>query len=150
MSKYISSATYISSGSRRLSSKFDSLPAITVTTGGHKEISLKMLHIQKRQVFIKILPSGGIWHRAVFMNITTFQRNFCYRYHRRWNISTSVSTGYGTATQTLEAPYSSGTSKSDYTHYADVMWDHVTSDAVSRVGLHQLSAECSHCSDVTW
>jgi hypothetical protein len=28
-------------------------------------------------------------------------------------------------------------------------WDHVTSDAVSRVGSLQLSAECSHCSDVT-
>jgi hypothetical protein len=36
------------------------------------------------------------------------------------------------------------------TYYADVMWDHVTSDAVSRVGSRQLSAECSHCSDVMW
>jgi hypothetical protein len=36
------------------------------------------------------------------------------------------------------------------THYADVTWDHVTSDAVSRVGSLQLSAECSNCSHVTW
>jgi hypothetical protein len=27
------------------------------------------------------------------------------------------------------------------THYADVTWDNVTSDAVSRVGLRELSAE---------
>jgi hypothetical protein len=28
------------------------------------------------------------------------------------------------------------------THYADVTWDHVTSDAVSKIGSLQLSAEC--------
>jgi hypothetical protein len=36
------------------------------------------------------------------------------------------------------------------THYANVTWDHVTSDDVSRVGSLQVSAECSHCSHVTW
>jgi hypothetical protein len=38
------------------------------------------------------------------------------------------------------------------THYAYVTWDHgdhVTSDTVSKMGSLQLSAECSHCSDVT-
>jgi hypothetical protein len=82
--------------------------------GAQRNVWLKMLHIQKRQVFIKILLSSGIWRRVVFMNITTFQRNFCRLYHSRWHISTWMSTGYSTATQTLKAPYSSGKSTSDY------------------------------------
>jgi hypothetical protein len=36
------------------------------------------------------------------------------------------------------------------THYTDVTWDRVTSDAVSRMGLLQLLAECSRYSHVTW
>jgi hypothetical protein len=36
------------------------------------------------------------------------------------------------------------------THYTDVTWDHVTSDAVSKMGSLQLSAQCLHCSHVTW
>jgi hypothetical protein len=36
------------------------------------------------------------------------------------------------------------------THKVGVTWDHVTSDAVSKMESHQLAAECSHCSDVTW